>query len=336
MQVDLRSDTVTRPNPEMLGAMSHAEVGDDVFGDDPTVNELERRVAELFGFDAAVFTPTGSMANQIALQLSASPGEEILAETRAHVVNNEVGALAAYGGVSSRTFWSEGGRVNAEEVASLVNGPGAYATPTAVIAVENTHNAAGGTVQQLGEVERLGRLAHERGVALHMDGARIWNARAATNIGFRKWAEPVDTLSVCLSKGLGAPAGSLVLCSAEKEARARTVRKRMGGTMRQSGYLAAAGLYALDHNLARLWQDHARARFLADELAAYGVCEPEEVETNILMLTGEGMDRIAAQAEERGVRFLAFSATRARLITHLDVDDAGIEYTAKVLSELLR
>ncbi|WP_025274985.1 threonine aldolase family protein [Haloglycomyces albus] len=336
MHVDFRSDTVTRPSTAMRQAMAEAEVGDDVFGDDPTVNALEQYVADMFGFPSAVFAPSGTMANQIALQLNARPGEEILADVDAHVLNFEVGALAALGGVSSRTWMGAGGRIAADTVADMINPTGTFATPTALIAVENTHNLAGGAVQIQPELTRLGELAHDHGITLHCDGARIWNAMVATGLSAKEIAAPFDTLSVCLSKGLGAPVGSLLLCSSEQESQARRIRKRMGGGMRQVGILAAAGRFAVENNLADLEDDHARARYLADELSVYGLCEPAEVETNIVMIHHGEIKRIAAEAAEQGVRFAVMGERKGRIVTHRDIDDAEVEYALKTLSELVR
>ncbi|THV38734.1 threonine aldolase family protein [Glycomyces buryatensis] len=334
--VDLRSDTLTRPTADMLDAMMHAEVGDDVYGEDPTVNALEAEAAALFGHEAAVFTPTGSMANQIGLQLAVPPGEELLCDIKAHIVNFEMGAAAALGGISTRTWTTERSRLDASLIEPLINPISPHVTPTRAIAIENTHNIGGGTIQPLAELRALRELADSYGLALHLDGARIWNAHAATGVSLREYGTLFDTVSVCLSKGLGAPAGSIIITDAERAARARIIRKRLGGGMRQAGYLAAAGRYALANHIERLADDHARARHLAESLEPYGICEAEQVDTNIVLFHGPDMPKLAAAAAEQGVKFGAMGPDRARLLTHLDVDDAGIERAVKVLSDLVR
>ncbi|WP_091038865.1 GntG family PLP-dependent aldolase [Glycomyces harbinensis] len=334
--VDLRSDTVTRPTPAMLEAMASADVGDDVYGEDPSVNALEAEAAALFGKEAAVFTPTGSMANQIGLQLLVRPGEELLADVKAHVVNFEMGAAAALGGISTRTWASPNGRLDTALIEPLINRPNPYVTVTRAIAVENTHNIGGGTVQPVEELRALRGLADAYGLGLHLDGARIWNAHAATGTPFADYGRLFDTVSVCLSKGLGAPVGSLLITDAERAARARIIRKRLGGGMRQAGFLAAAGRYALAHHVERLAEDHARARHLAGSLEPFGLCDASQVETNIVLLRHPEIAKLAAAAAEQGVRVSVLGPDWGRMLTHLDVDDAGIEHAVKVLGDLVR
>jgi len=338
--VDLRSDTVTRPSPAMREAMATAEVGDDVYGEDPTVNRLEAEVAELFGHEAALFTPTGSMANQIAVQLTVPPGEELLCDADAHVVTYEIGAAAAYGGISTRTWPACGGDLDVETVAAMVRPEGYWAVPTRTLAVEQTHNRAGGAVLPLATLRALRSLADSAGLALHCDGARIWHAHVADGVPLAEYGRLFDTVSVCLSKGLGAPVGSLVIGSAEQMARARTIRKRMGGGMRQAGVLAAAGRYALHHHLGRLADDHARARRLAEALAPFGVVDAERVRTNIVALElGKApLDgpALAAAARADNVLMSVLGPGTGRLVTHLDVDDAGVDRAIEVLTRLLR
>jgi threonine aldolase len=337
--VDLRSDTVTKPTPEMRQAMATAEVGDDVFGDDPTVNALEAYVAGLFGHEAALFCPSGTMANQIAMQLIVPPGSEVLAGADAHVLVYEMGAAAALGGISSRTWPSVGARLDPGEIAAMIRKPGGYTVATSAIAVEQTHNLGGGGVVPLPVLQELRRVADDAGIALHCDGARIWHAHVADGVPFAAYGALFDTLSVCLSKGLGAPVGSLVVGSAEKIGRARVLRKRMGGGMRQVGILAAAGRYALDHHVERLAEDHARAQRLAVALEKFGVVDPAAVRTNLVLLdlTGTGLDAatLTARAASRGVLLAPMLPHLARLVTHLDVDDAGIDQAIEVLSDLL-
>lgn len=337
--VDLRSDTVTRPTAAMRRAMAEAEVGDDVYGEDPTVNALEAEVAELFGHEAALFTPTGSMANQIAVQLLVPPGEELLCDADAHVVTYEIGAAAAYGGVSTRTWPAAGGDIDADLVAAMIRPEGFFAVPTRAIAIEQTHNRSGGAVIPLATMRRLREVADAAGVALHCDGARIWHAHVADGVPLAEYGRLCDTLSVCLSKGMGAPAGSLVVSTAERIARARLIRKRMGGGMRQAGILAAGCRYALHHHLERLADDHARAARLAAALAPYGVVDAGRVRTNIvpLDLTKAPVDAptLAAAARAQGVLVSVMGPRLARLVTHLDVDDAGIDRAIEVLSGIL-
>ncbi|MEV4662117.1 GntG family PLP-dependent aldolase [Micromonospora echinofusca] len=337
--VDLRSDTVTRPTPGMREAMASADVGDDVYGEDPTVNALEAEVAALFGHEAALFAPSGSMANQIALQLVVPPGNELLCDADAHVVTYEIGAAAAYGGISSRTWPAVGADVDPDAVAAMVRPDGYWAVPTRAIAVEQTHNRGGGGVIPLATLRELRRIADDAQVALHCDGARIWHAHVADGVPLAEYGALFDTLSVCLSKGLGAPVGSLVVGSADKIERARFVRKRMGGGMRQAGILAAAGRYALAHHVERLADDHAKAARLAEAIAPFGVLATT-VRTNLvpLDLTKAAMDAhaLAAAARAEGVLVSVLGPRTARLVTHLGVDDAGIDRAIEVLTRVLR
>ncbi|MPZ27516.1 MAG: low specificity L-threonine aldolase [Micromonosporaceae bacterium] len=336
--VDLRSDTVTRPTAAMREAMATAEVGDDVYGEDPTVNALEAEIAERFGHEAALFTPTGSMANQIAVQLLVPPASELLCDADAHVVTYEIGAAAAYGGISTRTWPVAGGDLDVDAVAAMIRPDGFYAVPTRAVAVEQTHNRAGGAVIPLDTLRALRAAAGAAGVGLHCDGARIWHAHVADRVPLPDYGGLCDTVSVCLSKGLGAPVGSLVISSAERIDRARWIRKRMGGGMRQAGILAAAGQYALRHHVDRLAEDHARAARLAAALAPSGVVAGP-VRTNIvpLDLTKAPLDApgFGAAARAEGVLVSVLGPRAARLVTHLDVDDAGIDRAIEVLPALL-
>ncbi len=337
--IDLRSDTVTTPTEGMRLAMSRAEVGDDVYGEDPTVNALESDVAELFGHEAAMFVPSGTMGNQICLRLLVPPGEELLCDADAHVVTYELGAAAAHGGISTRTWTAPAGQLVVADIAAMIRPPGYHTVTTRAVAVENTHNRAGGTVQSIDALRALRALADEAGVALHCDGARIWNAASATGVALADYGRLFDTLSVCLSKGLGAPVGSLVVASADRVAQARDMRKRLGGGMRQAGVLAAAGRYALANHLERIADDHARARRLA-ELIDVGLAA---VETNIVSFDvdlGHGAAAsdaatVADKAAAEGVAVSVVSPRRMRLVTHLGIDDADVERAAAVLRPLL-
>lgn len=339
--IDLRSDTVTRPTPGMRSAMAEAAVGDDVYGEDPTVNALEARVAAMLGHEAGLFVPTGSLGNQLGVRLLVPAGAELLCDQLAHVVRAELGAHAALGGVTTRTWSAPRGRLDpATVIAMAAPDAGPYLVSTAAVAVEDTHNFGGGTVQDLADMLTLRAWADEAGIALHLDGARLWNAHAATGVPLAETAGLFDTATVCLSKGLGAPVGSVLVSSTERIAHARVWRKRYGAGMRQVGILAAAGDYALDHHLSRLSEDHVRARRLADAIAAVrpDVVDPREVDTNIVVLdlcSGPTAPELAAAAGERGVAVSVLGARTARLVTHLDVDHAGVERASEVLSGLL-
>lgn len=328
--IDLRSDTVTRPTEAMRRAMVRAEVGDDVYGEDPTVRRLEERVAELFGHEAALFTPTGSMANVLAVSLVVAPGQEVLCDAQAHIVRAELGAHGALSGITTRT-WTESPLPLGTVADLIAPDMGPFFVATRAIAIENTHNFRGGEVIALADMQRLRALADVRGVAVHLDGARIWNAHVATGAALGDYGACADVLAVCLSKGLGAPVGSLVVGTAYAMAEARVRRKRMGGGMRQSGMLAAAGLHALDHHIERLAEDHDNARLIAE---ACGV-DPTSVATNVVVVDVDDAARVVSQAAEAGVLIGAVGTTRVRLLTHLDVSRADAQRAASVLRGLL-
>jgi len=323
----------------MREAMAAAEVGDDVYGEDPTVNALESRVAAMLGHEAAMFTPTGSMANQICVQLLVPPGGELLCDADAHVVTYEIGAAAALGGISSRTWSAAGADIDPDAVAAMVRPDGYHAVATRAIAVEQTHNRGGGGVIPLSTLESLRRIADRAEIGLHCDGARIWHAHVADGVPLERYGALFDTVSVCLSKGLGAPVGSLVVSTRERIERGRVLRKRLGGGMRQVGVLAAAGDHALTHHIGRLADDHGRARRLAGALAPYGIVDAGRVVTNIVPLdfTKSTVDAptLGAAARERGVLVSVLGPRVGRLVTHLDVDDAGIDRAIEVLTDLL-
>jgi threonine aldolase len=342
-RVDLLSDTLTRPTDAMRQAMAHAPVGDDVFGEDPTVRELERRVAGLLGHEDGLFTPSGSMANQLGIRLHVKPGEELIADSLAHVLRAEMGAAAVLSGISARSWVADHGLLDAAQpLALMIPDGGTYQVNTRLVVVENTHNFGGGTVQPLDQIQLLRERTLVAGVAMHLDGARLWNAHVATGISLRTYGELFDTVSVCLSKGLGAPVGSVLVGSAERMQEARIWRKRFGGGMRQVGILAAAGLHALDHHVARLADDHARARRFAEAAAeaAPGSIDPARVQTNIVVLdvAGAGWTPAAfvAEAAQRGIRLYPVSATAVRLVWHLDVDDADTDEAIDALVPLLK
>ncbi|MGR7028026.1 threonine aldolase family protein [Geodermatophilus sp. URMC 62] len=330
--IDLRSDTVTRPTPGVRRAMAEAEVGDDVYGEDPSIRALEERVADLFGHEAALFVPSGTMGNQIGMRLVCEPGQEVLCDAEAHVVTYEMGAAAAVFGISTRTVVSDGGLLDADALLAQVRpSDDWHLTATAAVAVENTHNRGGGRVQPLGQLQRLWDASRERGFAVHLDGARIWNAAAASGEDLATYGRLADTASVCLSKGLGAPVGSVLVASAERIAAGRLWRKRLGGGMRQAGVLAAAGLYALEHHLPRLAEDHEHAQVLAKRLGV----DPATVETNMVVLDDVAAPVVAEAAKARGVLVSQVSAHRIRLVTSLEVDRAAVDRAGDVLAALL-
>jgi threonine aldolase len=335
MAIDLRSDTVTRPTPAMRAAMAEAEVGDDVYGEDPTVARLQERVAALLGTEAALFTPTGTQANQIALRALTEPGEEIIISRDAHCWRHESGALAALAGVQTQQL--PGYTFTAAEVRAAYRAPDPYAAHTRVVAVENTHNMGGGVCWDPAQLAEVTAAAHALGMATHLDGARIWNAAIATGRTERELAAGFDSISVCLSKGLGAPAGSVVAGSRDFIKRCHRYRKMYGGGMRQAGILAAAGLHALEHHRERLSYDHANARALAEALAgARNVAiDLARVQTNIVMIDlGQGEAAAAiAFARERGVLLGSAGPQRIRAVTHLDVDREGCLRAAQVIAE---
>jgi len=336
---DLRSDTLTQPTPAMRTAMAEASVGDDVYGEDPTVAELERRVAALLGHEAAVFTATGSLANQLGLRLLVRPGQELLCDDSAHIVRAELGAAAAVSGITTRTFATESGRCNPDAVAALMRpDAGPYMVSTVATVVENTHNFGGGTVSPVEDIRRMRQVTGEAGLLMHLDGARLWSAHVATGTPLSPYGELFDTVSVCFSKGLGAPVGSMLASSAERIAEARVWRKRLGGGMRQVGILAAAALHALDHHVDRLADDHARARRLAESIAESvpGVIDPASVETNIVVLDVPDAAAVVARCREQGVLVGALDRTHLRAVTHLDVSDDDVDRAAKVLVAALR
>jgi threonine aldolase len=328
--VDLRSDTVTRPSAGMRRAMAEAEVGDDVYGEDPTVNRLEETVASLFGKEAALFTPTGSMANVLAVAALVGPGEEVLCESSAHIVRAELGAHGALTGVTTRTWMGPPLDLAAVE-ALFAPDMGPFFVATRAVSVENTHNFRGGEVIPLEQLQALRAWADARGIGVHLDGARIWNAHVATGAALSSYGAVADAMSVCLSKGLGAPVGSLVLGTTEAVAQARARRKRMGGGMRQAGILAAAGLYALEHNVERLAEDHEHARLLAE---ACGV-DPATVHSNIVVVEVPDAPAVVAQARELDVVVSAVGPHALRLVTHLDVSRRDAEHAAAALAKLL-
>ena len=328
--IDLRSDTVTRPTDAMRAAMASAEVGDDVYGEDLTVRALEEQVAGLFGKQAALFTPTGSMANVLAVRSLVGVGEEVLCESSAHIARAELGAHAAFTGLTMRTWI--GRPVELAQIERLfAPDMGPFFVATKAIAMENTHNFGGGAVTSIEDMRAVRSFADERGIGVHVDGARIWNAHVATGTPLSEYGATADVLAVCLSKGLGAPVGSLVVGSEAAIAEARVWRKRLGGGMRQVGILAAAGQYALDHHLERLADDHEHARLLAE---ACGL-DPSTVDTNIVVVDVPDAPAVVAAARDHDVLVSAVGPRALRLVTHLDVTRDEVDIAAGVLAKVL-
>jgi threonine aldolase len=337
--IDLRSDTVTRPGDGMRRAMATAEVGDDVYGEDPTALRLQERAADLLGKEAALFVPTGTMANQLALLCHCERGNDVLVGEGSHCMLYESGAGAAWAQVNFSVV-GQGGLFTTDEMVAAVK-PSEYHFPqTRLCSLENTHNRAGGKVFPQAEVERISEAAHARGIAVHMDGARIWNASIATGLSTKLLASPADTVSACFSKGLGAPVGSVLAGPRELIVRAHRYRKMLGGGMRQVGVLCAAALYALDHHFARLAEDHQNARRLAEGLAqSPGIAlDPSQVETNIVIFEVRSMPAadFAQRAAAAGVRINAIGPKRIRAVTHLDVTARDIEAALTALSPIAR
>jgi len=341
--IDLRSDTVTKPTPEMRKAMAEAEVGDDVYGEDPTVNLLQERAAEIFGKEAALFVPTGSMGNQIAVKLHTKQGDEVIIEERGHIFNYEMGTPAIASGVMIRPVRSanDNGMLTWAEIESAIhiNQP-YYACPTGLICLENTHNFGGGSVMSAEQTDEICEHAHKLNLPVHLDGARIFNSAVAQNETVANLTKSVDSVQFCLSKGLGAPIGSMVLGTKDFIAEARVWRKRFGGGMRQAGILAAAGLIALEESPKRLHIDHENARKLAEGVAnLQGVSiDAEKVQTNIVLFditqTGKTSAEICAELKAQEILAIAFGK-EIRMVTHCDVSREDIETTLKVLSKIL-
>ena len=341
--IDLRSDTVTKPSAGMRDAMAAAPVGDDVYGEDPTINSLEERVAQLFGKEAALFCPSGSLANQLSIRMLVNPGEELITETNSHIVRAELGAGAVFSGITTRTWLANRGLLSADDPLNIARpDSGPYLVSTTAIAVENTHNFGGGTVQPIEEIKKLRQESEKLGIFLHLDGARIWNAHIASGVDFKEYGKYFDTISVCLSKGLGAPVGSLMLSTKERVLKARQWRKRYGAGMRQAGILAAAGHYALDNNLPLLKDDHRRAKSIANAIYAVApkLINPATVDTNIVGLDISTLkitaSDLSAQLKESGVLASALGPKYLRLVTHLDLTDGDIETVNQVLPQLLQ
>lgn len=338
MTIDLRSDTVTRPTKEMLDAMFAAKVGDDVFGEDPTINALEERAAKMFGKEAGVFCPSGTMTNQIAINVSTKPGDELICDFTSHIYQYEGGGMARNSGVQAKLLNGDRGRISGQQVQESINQFLDWLTRTKLVSIENTVNKAGGSYYRFEQMDELSKVCRQHGLLLHLDGARIFNAVVEAGYTSEQIGPLFDSISVCLSKGLGAPAGSVLLGTKEFIKEARRARKVFGGGMRQAGFIAAAGLYALDHHVERLKEDHKRASYLGEAVKALPyVKEVLPVETNIIIFTLHDaipLDYFMQQMADNGIKAAIFGKQTVRFVTHLDVDDKMIERTIDVLKKV--
>lgn len=340
--IDLRSDTVTKPTAEMRAAMAAAEVGDDVYREDPTVNRLEERAAEIAGKEAGLFVPTGVMGNTIALKLHTEHGQEIICDARSHILNYELSMMAWFAGCVARAIPTSDGLLDWAAVKAEVRQLGPHAAPTGLVEVENTHNFGGGTIYPQAQLDEICAGAHGMGLPVHMDGARVFHAVAATRMSLKQIVANVDTVMFCLSKGLGAPVGSMLVGPQKLIDKGRLYRKRLGGGMRQAGILAAAGLIALEKMPARLSEDHANARWMAEKLAAVPgiVVDPAKIATNILIfnVAGTALDagEFAKRMEAMEVRMIAFGPRLIRIVTHYDAPKNACEIAVEKIKEMLK
>jgi threonine aldolase len=340
--IDLRSDTVTRPSQGMREAMSRAEVGDDVFGDDPTVRALEERVAAMLGKEAALFVPSGTMSNQIGIRLHARGGDELLCDLNCHIFQYEGGGPAALSGITCRTFDGRNGILELSQLEGQIHPDDPHATDTKLVCLENTHNRGGGVVYPLEKIAAISKWARSHQLAMHLDGARLWNAAVATGIPLAEWGRHFDTVSVCFSKGLGAPIGSALCLPKALMRDATRIRKLFGGGMRQVGILAAAALYALDHNVERLEEDHRNAQILADAIRNTPGLRtvPDTIETNLVWFRIDPAfgtaQALAQRLAENGILVHSSGTSTLRACTHLDLTREQIQYAANTLHRLVK
>jgi threonine aldolase len=341
LPIDLRSDTVTRPTPAMKAAMQAAEVGDDVFHEDPTVNRLEERLAALLGMDAALFVPSGTMSNQIGIKAHTVPGDEVLLDVRSHIYNNEAGGPAALSGVTCYTIAGDHGIMDLSQLEERIRPLDDHQVRTRLVCLENTHNRGGGRVYPIEKIQAISAWTHQAGLILHLDGARLWNAVVATGIPAVTWSALFDTVSVCFSKGLGAPIGSALAGPRDFITRGRRIRKLFGGGMRQAGFLAAAALYALDNHIERLADDHRNAQVIAQAVMdTPGLrLDPPEVDTNLIWIAvdpdlGSAKD-VAAALKQQGILVVAVGGRHLRACTHLDVSAAQAERAAETIRKVV-
>jgi threonine aldolase len=338
MIIDYRSDTVTKPTKAMHEAMFNATVGDDVFGEDPTILELERNAAEMFGMEAALYCPSGTMTNQIAIKCHTQPGDEVICDGTSHIYQYEGGGIASNAGVQAKLINGNRGRISAEQVLESINADDVHKARTSLVSLENTSNRGGGSCYDLAEIKKIRKVCEEHNLTLHLDGARLFNALIAKGEKPEEYGQVFDTISICLSKSLGCPVGSLVIGSNEFIRRARRVRKVFGGGMRQAGYLAAAGIYALKNNIIRLQKDHDNALLLAQTLAAKDFVDTVlPVETNIIIFSVKGRftpKSLVEKMKEQSILWYAISPTQVRIVTHLDISPTMIEKTIEAINKL--
>jgi threonine aldolase len=338
MTIELRSDTFTLPTPAMKEAMMHAPVGDDVFGEDPSINRLEALTAAMLGMEAGLYCPSGTMTNQIAIHIHTRPGDEVICDAMSHVYVYEGGGIAFNSGSQVKPLQGDRGRINAAQVAAAINPDDVHKARTRLVCLENTTNRGGGACYSLQEIAAIQAVCRQHGLALHLDGARLWNALVAQDTPPATYGNLFDSISVCLSKGLGAPVGSVLMGSAAFIKEARRVRKKLGGGMRQAGFMAAAGIYALEHHIARLAQDHAHTRHIAQLLSSKAwVTDMHPPDTNILIFTVAApytAASLVAALEAHGVRCLAISPTQVRMVFHLDVSAAMVQKMTEIIQSL--
>jgi len=336
--IDLRSDTVTRPTPAMLDAMMTAKVGDDVYGEDPSVNALEEKLANMFGMEAGIYCPSGTMTNQIAINIHVRPGDEVICDQMAHIYNYEGGGIARNSSASVRLLQGDRGRFTAEDVSANINPDNIHAARTKLVEVENTVNKAGGSYWDIKEIKRIRDVVDKFGLKFHLDGARLFNALAETKESPKEYGEIFDSISICLSKGLGAPVGSVLLGTTEFIKEARRTRKAFGGAMRQAGFMAAAGLYALENNIERLKEDHERARAIAEVLAAQtyiDIVYPAETNIIVFKLAQSLKDKdFVNHLRDKNIHCSVFGPQTIRMVTHLDFTDEMLDTTVSVLRNL--
>jgi threonine aldolase len=336
MIIDFRSDTVTKPTPAMLQAMMNAQVGDDVFGEDPSINELEQMSAQMFGMDSGLFCPSGTMTNQIAIKCHTQPGDEVICEESAHVYQYEGGGIAFNSGASVKLLYGDRGRMNAAQVKAAINQDDNHKARTSLVCLENTSNRGGGSCYDLNEIKKIKQVCRENDLALHLDGARLWNAMIAKSESPKQYGETFDSISICLSKGLGCPAGSVLLGKKDLIKKARRIRKVFGGGMRQGGFIAAAGIYALKNNIERLKEDHKHAKQIGNAIASTTMAKSVfPVETNIIIFeTVAAAETIVEKLKKNNVLCYATAADRVRLVVHLDITEEMVSKTIEIIKAI--
>ncbi|PZR28402.1 MAG: threonine aldolase [Citrobacter freundii] len=335
--IDFRSDTVTKPTPAMLEAMMSAPVGDDVFGEDPSINQLEKQAADMFGMEAAIFCPSGTMTNQIAIKCHTQPGDEVICDESSHIYQYEGGGIAFNSGASVKLLYGDRGRVTAEQVQAAINPDDIHRAVSRLVSLENTSNRGGGSCYEMEEILKIREVAKSNGLAFHLDGARLWNAMVAKNQTAKQYGEAFDSISICLSKSLGCPVGSLLLGTKELVKKARRIRKAFGGGMRQAGFIAAAGLYALENHIDRLKTDHLHAQQIADTISTRKwLKQLLPVETNIIIfeLNDNTAAQFVAKLKEQDILAYAIAPNRVRLVVHLDISPEMVSETVRIISSL--